>query len=360
MLKASRISSPEAKMINCADVIVDLQQGDSGKGKVANYLAQHGDYTHVIRYNGSNNCGHTVYLGDKKVVTHSIPVGVLHGVKSIIGSGCVLNVEHFFNELREIEDAGISTGGLVYIAANAHIITDSHLEEDRTDTKIGTTKRGNGPAYRDKYARKGVRAADVAELRPYIVDLYNEFYNLNSDCKILFEGAQGFYLDIDWGDYPYVTSSHCTVGSAIMNGVPPQAIRKVLGVAKIYETYVGTKKFEPDEPVFQKIRELGGEYGATTGRPRQCNWLNLNNLMQAARINGVTHLVINKMDILRELGEWKMIVNDEVVSFPSEKAIKEAIYSAFRNDLNLSQILWSDNPHDIGHEDESQLQLWGI
>ena len=245
-------------MINFADVILDLQQGDSGKGKISNSLVQTGDYTHSVRFNGSNNAGHTIYKDGKKIVTHSIPAGVLHGVKSIIGPGCVVNVNHFFDELDDLEDCGIDLNGLVYISKNTHIITSSHLEEDGRDTKIGTTKRGNGPAYRDKYDRKGIRASEVHELQPYLIDVYEEFHG-KQGCSVLFEGAQGFYLDVDWGDYPYVTSSHCTVGSAVMNGVPPQKIRKVYGAAKIYETYVGTKKFEPDDLVFEKIRELGNE-----------------------------------------------------------------------------------------------------
>jgi adenylosuccinate synthase len=334
-------------MIDYADVVVDLQQGDSGKGKVANYLAKTGNYTHVVRYNGSNNAGHTIYVNGKKVVTHSIPVGVLHGIKSIIGPGCVVNVEHFFNELREIEDAGINTRGLVYIASNAHIITDSHLEEDRADSKIGTTKRGNGPAYSDKYARKGTRASQVEELKPYLVDMYEEFYKTGDwEARILFEGAQGFYLDIDWGDYPFVTSSHCTVGSAILNGIPPQKIRRVYGVGKIYETYVGAKSFEPADPVFAKIRELGGEYGATTGRPRQCNWLNLPNLKKAAEINGVTHLVINKVDILRQLGQHKIYTEGGLLTMRDEHDMKRVIEAAAYF-AGVEQVIWSDNPHDL-------------
>lgn len=330
-------------MIEFADVILDLQQGDSGKGKISNVLVQSNEYTHSVRFNGSNNAGHTIYVDGRKIVTHSIPAGVLHGVKSIIGPGCVVNVDHFFNELEEIRSAGINPDGLVYIATNTHIITDSHLEEDRRDTKIGTTKRGNGPAYRDKYDRKGIRASEVRDLQPYLIDIYDEFHGKES-CSVLFEGAQGFYLDIDWGDYPYVTSSHCTVGSAVMNGVPPKKIRKVYGAAKIYETYVGTKKFEPDDPVFEKIRKLGNEYGATTGRPRQCNWLNLDNLVKAARINGVTDLVVSKMDIMRELDTWCLYHLGQKVSLSSEMAMKHYILAQLDSDVT---VYWSDNPDTL-------------
>lgn len=332
--------------IGFADVIVDLQQGDSGKGKIANALCSTGHYTHVIRYNGGNNAGHTIYHEGKKIVTHSIPCGVIHGVKSIIGPGCVINVEHFFSELKELQDAGVRTEGLVFIANNAHVITEEHLTEDRQDNAIGTTKRGNGPAYRDKYSRKGVRAEQVEELKPYLVDLYEEFYGqgTNTYCRILFEGAQGFGLDVDWGDYPYVTSSHCTVGGAILNGVPPKYIRNVWGVAKIYETYVGAKKFEPDEPIFPKIRELGSEYGATTGRPRQCNWMNMEELVKAARINGCNKIVINKVDILDQAGVWKIYDTDgKLREFQNALDMRRFIYDNMPD--TVQEIKFSDNPH---------------
>ena len=260
-----------------ADVIVDLQYGDCGKGKVANHLCKINDYTHVVRYNGGCNAGHTIYHNGQKLITHHIPCGVLHGIKSIIGPGCVLNVDQFFKEIEELEEAGIVVDGLIKIASNVHIITDFHLAQDRRDSEIGTTKRGNGPAYRDKYARKGMIALEIPELSEYIIDMYQEIHNNEKydEVKILFEGAQGFGLDIDWGDYPYVTSSHCTVGGAILNGVPPKAIRDVWGVSKAYETYVGAKDFQGLDPELELIRELGDEYGATTGRPRQTNWLDL-------------------------------------------------------------------------------------
>ena len=332
-------------MIEFSDIVVDLQQGDCGKGVVCNELIKNGNYTHVVRYNGSNNAGHSIYLNDKKIVTHSIPAGVLHGVKSVIGCGCVLNVEHFFKELKNLEDCGINTSGLVKIANNTHIITSNHIEEDNFDEKIGTTKRGNGPAYRDKYNRRGIRASEVGDLKPYLIDIYEEFYNKN-DCRILFEGAQGFYLDIDWGDYPYVTSSHCTVGSAIMNGVPASKIRSVYGVAKIDETYVGAKTFEPIDPIFNKIRELGNEFGSTTGRPRQCNWMNLDNLLKAIRINGVTDLVIRKVDIFNEINTFKLIHNNKEMHFETEGDMKNYIANTIFNDVN--QIYWASDPSMLG------------
>ena len=335
-------------MIKYADVIVDLQHGDTGKGKVTSALCKRNHYTHVIRYNGGNNAGHTIYVDGKKIVTHSIPSGVLHGIKSIIGPGCVVNPEHFLKELEEIRSAGINVDGLVFIAKNAHVITEEHLEEDGKDTKIGTTRRGVGPAYVSKYAREGIRAEQVEILKPYLIDMYEELHTSGKDCCILFEGAQGFGLDIDWGDYPYVTSSGCTVGAAISNGVPPQAIRHIYGIAKAYETYVGAKKFEPDQEVFKQIRELGQEYGATTGRPRQCNWLNIKQLIKAANINGVTCLVINKFDILKQTQQYSMLLDEETtMHVTTEESFKKNIMHRVLDNTHVKEVIWSESPSDL-------------
>ena len=328
-----------------ADIIVDLQYGDSGKGKVAHHLLKDGDYTHCIRYNGGCNAGHTIYHQGKKFVTHHIPAGVFFGVKSIIGPGCVVNLEQFFKELKELEEGGIEVSDTVFIASNAHIITDEHLAEDNYDTTIGTTKRGNGPAYRDKYGRRGLRAEDVPELAPYVVDMYRELH-LTDNPVILCEGAQGFGLDIDWGDYPYVTSSHCTTAGALLNGIPPTAVRRVWGVAKAYETYVGAKKFQPKSQTFSLLQKIGNEYGATTGRPRQCNWMNVSLLRQAIDINGVTDLVINKVDVLQEIDEWAVRFKDDnslMVRFQDEEQWKEYILTSFP-DL---EIYFSESPEEI-------------
>ena len=302
-----------------ADIVVDLQYGDCGKGKIAHALCRDKNYTHVIRYNGGCNAGHTIYHEGVKFVTHHIPCGVFFGIKSIIGPGCVVHVETFLKEIEELEKAGIPARELVQVATNAHIITDFHRAEDGRDEEIGTTKRGNGPAYRDKYGRRGVRALEEPRLSRFLVSMYHELYENEEfdEIEILFEGAQGFGLDVDWGDYPYVTSSHCTVGSAMLNGVPAKAIRDVWGVAKIYETYVGAKDFEGPDEVFEDIRELGQEYGATTGRPRQVNWLDFDLLKMASRINGINKLVVNKMDILDEIDIWKLYNGPHVLQFDS-------------------------------------------
>lgn len=301
-------------MIKYADVIVDLQAGDTGKGKVCYALTQKpNEYTHVIRYNGGGNAGHTIYKDGQKIVTHFIPTGIVSGIKSIIGPGCVVNVNKFLNEVQELKSLGVDIDGKLFIDRRAHIITEDHIEEDSKDTEIGTTKTGNGPCYRDKYYRQGTRVSDLDyDLEKYLIDIYEELHGPN-ECKILFEGAQGFELDVDWGDYPYVTSSHCTVGSAILNGVPPQKIRKVFGIAKVYRTYVGQKSFEGNEPIFEKIREIGHEYGATTGRKRQVDWMDFDLLVKSIKINGVTDVIINKLDVLKAVNDFRYYKGGELM-----------------------------------------------
>ena len=281
-----------------ADIVVDLQYGDCGKGKIAHNLCRINDYTHVIRYNGGCNAGHTIFHEGKKFITHHIPCGVFFGIKSIIGPGCVLRPDKFLEEVKTLEDSGF-------------------------DTSI-----------------------DMPELEPFLIDIYSELHKDSDSPVILFEGAQGFGLDIDWGDYPYVTSSHCTVGSALMNGVPPQAVRDVWGVAKIYETYVGKKEFHGKDDIFDEIRELGNEYGSTTGRPRQVNWLDMDMLETAIRVNGVSKLVINKMDILDQVGIWRLFEGLNLYEFETSKDIEFWIEDKSQA-MGVEEIFFSRSPEHI-------------
>ena len=281
------------------DVVIGMQYGDEGKGKIANQMASSGDYDYVIRFNGGGNAGHTIYLNGEKIVTHLVPCGVLHGVPSVIGNGCVINTQKLFEELEYLEGLGFDTS-ILKIAENAHIITPAHIDEDSKDTKIGTTRTGNGPCYRDKVGRTGLRAKDVPELQPYLVDMYSLIHS--APKKFLAEGAQGYWLDIDFGDYPYVTSSNTGVGAVLNNGFNYKQIRNVVGVIKCYSTYVGAKDYQQvHDDRFEKLREIGQEYGATTGRPRQIDWLNLNEVITACQMNGVTKLIVNKMDVLAQI-----------------------------------------------------------
>ena len=337
-------------MISYADVIVDLQAGDTGKGKVAHAIAK--NYDMVLRYNGGANAGHTVYHNGQKIVTHQVPIGVIFGIPSIIGLGCVVNIEELVKEIRTLQTQGIYTEGLVFVDKRAHVVGREHLEEDSLDLKIGTTRQGIGPTYRDKYARKGIRIGDIdtsSIIDFKVCDLY-EILHTGKEKRILCEGAQGFQIDIDWGDYPYVTSSHCTVGSAILNGIPPHRIADVIGVMKAYETYSGFKSTFQDEndPILNKIQELGGEFGATTGRKRKVRWLNLDGVIQAININGVTKLIINKADVLEQVGvfkythEGKTYEYDRLIEF---QTFVEAVIH--RNTTSVMKITWSMTPNGI-------------
>ncbi len=329
------------------DVIVGIQHGDEGKGKVTHSLLSDGDYTHCIRYNGGCNAGHTIYHDGQKFVTHHIPAGVFFGVKSIIGPGCVVDINKFLNEINMLRKAGIDVEDKVFIAKNAHIITEKHLWADSGEVSIGTTRTGNGPCYKEKYSRVGLRAEDNKILQPFLIDMYEEFYFHHPDAIVLCEGAQGFSLDIDWGGYPYVTSSHCTTAGALLNGFPPQSIRKVYGVAKAYETYVGARQFQPPGRVFELIQHAGAEFGATTGRPRQCNWINLFDLQRAIHMNGVTDLIVNKVDILEEVDHWAAYVGKTpegaCMTFQNREQFCDYIQHYFKN-LNVT---FSSNPERI-------------
>jgi adenylosuccinate synthase len=324
-----------------ADVVIGLQYGDEGKGKITHDLCREGSYTHVLRFNGGCNAGHTIFHNGTKFVTHHIPSGVFFGIKSIIGSGCVIDPVRLQKEIETIEAGGVDVKSHLLIAKNAHIIRSSHKEEDEQDTSIGTTKRGNGPAYRDKYNRTGLTAEQASEMsnyswmKPFLVDIFEELH-ARDNTYVLCEGAQGFGIDIDWGDYPYVTSSHCTTAGALLNAIPPQAINRVWGVAKSYETYVGAKDFQGDDPLLEELQRVGQEFGATTGRKRQTNWIDLDFLARSCKINGVTDLVINKMDIMRE------VMND-----PSWEASFRQGISNLAAQWGVPRVFFSDNPYTI-------------
>ncbi len=298
------------------DVVIGMQYGDEGKGKIANQMAANGDYDYVVRFNGGGNAGHTIYLNGEKIVTHLVPCGILHGIPSVIGNGCVINTQKLFDELEYLEGLGFDTS-ILKIAENAHIITKEHIDEDSKDTKIGTTRTGNGPCYRDKVARTGLRAKDIPELAPYLVDMYSLIHS--EPKKFLAEGAQGYWLDIDFGDYPYVTSSNTGVGAVLNNGFNYKQVRDVVGVIKCYSTYVGAKGYQKDDARFEMLREIGQEYGATTGRPRQIDWLNLDEVNIACQMNGITKLIVNKMDVLDQVnGGWNWYENGQLCSVADE------------------------------------------
>ncbi|MCC3144681.1 adenylosuccinate synthase [Halanaerobium sp. Z-7514] len=338
-------------------IVVGAQWGDEGKGKITDMLAKTADL--VVRYGGGNNAGHTVIVGDKKFELHLIPSGILYeDKKSVLGGGVVIDPEAMVEEMEGLEKRNISLANL-YISETAHVIMPYHkkldaLEEKRKgDDKIGTTGKGIGPCYTDKTARRGIRIADLLEegrlraklekaldyhnvilknvynaqelkaeeiikslkpyiekLRPYITNtslLLNQAHQANK--KIFFEGAQGTLLDIDYGTYPFVTSSNPTAGGVCTGtGMGPTTIDDVIGVTKAYLTRVGAGPFptELKDKWGEFLRDKGHEYGVTTGRPRRCGWLDIPILKHAVRVNGLTEIALTKIDVLSGLKEIKL------------------------------------------------------
>ncbi|HEX6714874.1 MAG TPA: adenylosuccinate synthase [Thermoleophilaceae bacterium] len=359
-------------------VIVGAQWGDEGKGKITDLLAEKADV--VVRFQGGNNAGHTIVRGDEVYKLHLMPSGILYpGKLCVIGNGVVIDPKVITEEIVELTRRGIDVSSL-RISANAHLIMPYHKLLDQEGEarlgklQIGTTKRGIGPCYADKASRLGIRVQDLLDekilrqkiyaalepkrqlLRPYekdpIIDLQTMVQEyrglgqrlspfiadtppiiwdaLDRDCLVIFEGAQGTLLDIDHGTYPFVTSSNPVAGSATIGaGVGPKDINEVWGVAKAYATRVGAGPFasELDDELGERLREAGGEYGTTTGRPRRTGWIDLVALRYAARVNGLTALAITKLDVLSGIGPLQVATRyrgpegAEFDSFPYHQSI---------------------------------------
>jgi len=345
-------------------VIVGMQWGDEGKGKIVDMIS--GKVDVVARYQGGANAGHTVVIGSEKYVLHLIPAGILRAGKScIIGNGVVLDPAAFIAEVDGLEARGVTASGNLFISVRAHLIMPFHKRLDRASeqsasvTRIGTTGRGIGPTYSDKAARLGLRVADLyrpdyfrdrlvqtarqkdsflgsfygeegsdidavvdtfmgyaERLKDYVADTGAMIRKAVAEGKsILAEGAQGTMLDIDQGTYPFVTSSTCVSGGACTGlGIPPSAITEVLGVMKAYTTRVGEGPF-PTEIQGQEgenLRAAGGEFGATTGRPRRCGWLDAVVGRYAVEVNGVNSIALTKMDVLDAMPEIRVCVAYEL------------------------------------------------
>lgn len=338
-------------------VVIGTQWGDEGKGKIIDYLSQNADM--VVRFNGGNNAGHTVVTKDNKFQFHLIPSGILNpNVIPVIGNGVVIDLEALINEIDDLQNRRINIKKLK-ISSNSHLVMPYHriLDEARENMlgkmKIGTTKRGIGPSYTDKASRSGIRVQDLLNMRIfkkklevalkekntiltkiYSLDpldfdeifekfkyLSNRISNyisdtsklindaLNKGKNVLLEGAQGTFLDIDHGTYPFVTSSSTISASAcIGSGIGPKKIDKILGVTKAYTTRVGYGPFptEIKGKTGDMLREKGSEYGATTGRPRRCGWLDMVLLKYAKRINNITSFIITKLDVISFLDNIKI------------------------------------------------------
>lgn len=329
------------------DICVGLSWGDEGKGKIVSQLSKNKEYNFVCRWSGGNNAGHTIYVNGNKYATHLIPSGIFYGIPSIIGPGCVVNVRTFYEELEYLKNNGFDIN-LVKISPKAHIVMDKHIEEDINNysKKYGTTSRGIGPCYKDKYARNGTRVCDISsEFNNYIWD--EKLYG-----KVLCEGAQGFWLDIEYGNYPYVTSSHCLPHTACSLGFPIQKIRNIYGAIKIYDTRVGIDPEFPDtlnqDENLMLIAKTGQEWGTTTGRIRTVNYLNLNKLITALNISGTTHLIISKVDILEQIHIYKFYYKETLHTFESINAMIEQIQTILLEKCSiLSKIIYSRHPDKI-------------
>ena len=335
-------------MINNVDIVCGLAWGDEAKGKIVAHLAKSGNYNYVCRWAGGNNAGHTIYIDSVKYKTHLIPSGVFFGIKSIIGPDCVINKESFYEEINYLKEKGFNTD-LVKISPKAHVITSFHIDEDKQKyfNQQGTTAKGIAPCYRDKFARTGTRVGDEIN--------YNDFKDYIWDEKlegsILCEGAQGFWLDINYGNYPYITSSTTLPYGACSLGFSPKLINNIYGACKIYDTRSGLDPDFPEELLndmeLLSICNEGKEYGVTTGRRRKVNWLNLNKLKNAINISGTTHLIISKIDIFKNLNLFKLI-NNQLISFDTIDDMKEYIETFLHtNCLNLVNIIYSDNVENI-------------
>ena len=339
------------KSIKNVDIVYGASWGDEGKGKITHILAskktltRKNYYNFVCRWNGGSNAGHTIYHNGKKYATHIVPSGVFHGITSVIGPNCVVNLDAFYKEIEELKGGGIDTS-LVKVHPNAHIVTNEHIAEDKaTLGHLGTTSQGIAPAYRDKAARKGLLAKDSTIDKSYI--LTDRLYG-----NILCEGAQGYHLDINYGNYPFVTSSECLPYGACSLGFAPQRIKSIYACAKIYDTRSGEDPLFPttllEDQTLKFIGDLGQEYGVTTGRRRKVNWLNLDKLIEAIEVSGATDLIVNKCDILQKVGVYRLFHNSNLIEFESLEQMKEYIQIyLFKSSTLLKRVLFSGNPELI-------------
>ncbi|MFO8052682.1 MAG: adenylosuccinate synthase [Candidatus Omnitrophota bacterium] len=366
-------------------VLVGLQWGDEGKGKIIDYLCRNTDV--VVRFQGGNNAGHTVIANQKKFVFHLIPSGILHKNKiCVIGQGVVVDPEVLLGEIEALKKAGISVSNRNLKISNfCHIIMPYHriidsLREQKRVQKIGTTKRGIGPCYKDRVSRCGIRMGDFIDkdsfafklkdnlreknpifkdaygqkgfkfssvynkykklakkIKPFVCDITDYFYK-KQDKNFLFEGAQGTFLDIDAGTYPFVTSSSVVASNSLLgSGLPFINLKRRVGVAKAYTTRVGEGPFptELKGKMLGYLQDEGGEFGATTGRPRRCGWLDLVLLKRAIKINNINTLIITKLDVLGNLKKIKVCLkykkNQKIIKkFPYSLEKIKPIYKEFK------------------------------
>ena len=332
-------------MINKVDIVCGLTWGDEGKGKIIGELLKTNKYDWVCRWNGGSNAGHTIYLNNTKYHTHIIPSGILYGVKCLIGPECFVNIDDLNSEMEYLKGHGFDIS-LLKISPYVKIITPSHKEEDANNPN--STGKGIGPCARDKYARKAIQLKDHCpeSLKSFLMteDLHG---------NILCEGAQGFWLDINYGNYPYVTSSVTLPYSACSLGFPPCKINTIYGAAKIYDTRVGydpdfENMCQPEEETIDKIVDVGKEYGTTTGRPRKVSWLNYDKLVKAINISGTNVVIISKVDILEIVNKFIILKNNKYIQYETLEIMKKKLGDMLFDDCKLiKKIIYSDHPEHV-------------
>lgn len=385
-------------------ILIGTQWGDEGKGKIIDVLIDHADI--VVRMQGGNNAGHTIFVGREKHVLHLLPSGILRpGKKCVIGNGVVVDPVHLVGEIQALEKLGIPCKQNLFISETAHLVLPYHrlLDERREsaqgENRIGTTKRGIGPAYSDKASRTGIRMIDLMEperflqllerriqtnneilnalgaeplsvkkvaadyldaarqLKPFVVDTVRFLHEAcQNRSRILFEGAQGAFLDVDHGSYPYVTSSSTTAGGACTGaGVPPHRINKVVGVMKAYTTRVGEGPMPTEDVSLSRyFHQMGREFGSTTGRARRCGWWDAMLARQASIVNGINEIAVTNLDGLDALPTINLCVGyrlgkkkiDYIPNAPGSLASCQPIYAEFPGWLRSTRECrkWSDLP----------------
>ncbi|KDA51109.1 Adenylosuccinate synthetase [Leuconostoc mesenteroides subsp. cremoris T26] len=383
-------------------IVVGSQWGDEGKGKIVDFFAEHADA--VVRYQGGNNAGHTIWHGDTKFELSALPSGIVtKGQLAILGNGVVINPEALLAEIKKVESQGVTVENLI-ISNRAHVIMPYHIALDKasetaSNNRIGTTKKGIGPAYADKISRVGIRVADLidpeifgkllkeylpfknaqltklygeealdyneiydkyveygSQLAPYVTDTsYLLGQQMKENKRVVFEGAQGVMLDVDHGTYPFVTSSNPTAGG-VMNGagVGPKQIQDVVGVIKAYTSRVGSGPFPTElfNDTADHIREIGHEYGVVTKRPRRIGWLDAVALRHAVQVSGLTKLAINSLDVLSGLKEVKIATSytykgEKIHHFPASDTWFQGL------DVNFETLPgWDEDITDVTKFDE--------
>jgi len=390
-------------------VVVGTQWGDEGKGKIVDLLTAESDA--VVRYQGGNNAGHTVMYEDKTIVLHLIPSGILQGKESILGNGVVIEPNSLLDEIKGLINAGYNVENNLKISSQAHLVMpyhqifDSLKEISKGDRKIGTTCRGIGPTYEDKVGRVGLRICDlndknlkvklkeILERKKIEFELFNkfdidydinlenlyknlkDFYNkiknyiidssdrindlIDENKNIIFEGAQGTFLDVDHGTYPYVTSSNTLAGAACVgSGIGPTKINRVIGITKAYTTRVGSGPF-PTELKNQEgeyLRKVGNEFGATTGRPRRCGWFDSLLVKHAVRLNGITDIALTKLDVLDTLDHIKICTG---YVLPNGELIDRFTYDGLEEAMPQYHVMpgWKTNTKGMTSKDQLPFNL---